>query len=167
FLLTAGHCAYPYNDTSPKLFYRHYGNLPFLIGAMESYSVTPIDVALANPKYVEYFIIGSIEIISTNVHICKSGFSTGITCGYVKSLYAATISEDGLRIGGLITTVYSYLGDSGGSMFQFSYSNYSIPFVYAVGILSGGNHNSYEATTYCEPIRTAFAYGYILVHYPH
>ncbi|CAG8745419.1 8738_t:CDS:1 [Racocetra persica] len=190
FLLTAGHCAYPYNDTSPKLFYRYYSNLAVLIGSMENYMVTPVDVGfikkltvnshirvvpnirniittgVVHPIYVEYLIIGSVDIISAGIHICKSGFVTGITCGYVKSLDAViTIrrgSED--KIGGLITTAYSYYGDSGGPMFQFSYT---IPFVYAVGILIGGRSNSYEAESYCEPIRTAFEYGYTLVHYPH
>ncbi|CAG8718189.1 24938_t:CDS:2, partial [Racocetra persica] len=162
FLLTAGHCAYPYNDTSPKLVYRHYSNLAGLIGSMENYTTTPIDLG-----FIKKLTVNShIKIISTGVHICKSGYTSGITCGYVKSLYA-TITTDEDKIGGLLTTVYSYRGDSGGSMFQFSYSDYSIPFVYAVGILIGGKSNSYEAETYCEPIRTAFEYGYTLVHYPH
>ncbi|CAG8546779.1 9671_t:CDS:1, partial [Racocetra persica] len=191
-LLVAGHCAYPYNDNSPKWFYHYYGDTPVLIGHMENYTLTPNDLgfirktnqshiravpnirnfkfpALANPTYVEYLILGSTKITSTLSHICKSGYVTGISCGHVTSLDASIGSETGDKTGGLLTSAYSVRGDSGGSMFQFRYSNFSIPYVNAVGILASGNldNTPNNSRTYCEPLnKVFFEYGYSLVHHP-
>ncbi|CAG8578883.1 3196_t:CDS:2, partial [Racocetra persica] len=55
FLFTAGHCPYPYNDTS-RLFYRNDRNSPVLIGPMENFTLTPNDIGFirkSNPDIKE------------------------------------------------------------------------------------------------------------------
>ncbi|CAG8685926.1 30722_t:CDS:1, partial [Racocetra persica] len=160
-------------------------NSPVLIGPMDNFTLTPNDIGFirksnpdinvvpnirnirrdgANSRYAEYFIIGSKEITGTGVHICKSGFVTGVTCGRVRSRNANVESPTGRKEGVLVTSTKAVQGDSGGSMIQFSYND-SIPYVNAVGIVASLGNNPYDKATYCEPIRKAFEYGYALTHY--
>ncbi|CAG8719128.1 19388_t:CDS:2, partial [Racocetra persica] len=90
---------------------------------------------VANPRNIEYLIIGSTEIASTNIHVCKSGFVTGVICGHVKALDTTVLSETGPKVGVFLTSIHEVSDDSGGSTFRYSHDDYSIPLVYAVGIL--------------------------------
>ncbi|CAG8826117.1 34677_t:CDS:1, partial [Racocetra persica] len=130
------HCSYPYDDPRPRMFYYGESNIP--IGPMEHYTLAPNDIGfirISNPDnmlkpniqntptgaHIEYFIIGSIEIINSGVHICKAGTATSVTCGRVKALNVNVGSQTGVKVGLIAASVFSGPKDSGGSMFHYVY----------------------------------------------
>ncbi|RIB21468.1 hypothetical protein C2G38_2243921 [Gigaspora rosea] len=141
YIITAGHC---YNDTDPQNnFYllpwnSTLSNLPFL-GSMvfdfiEIYDFGVIHVVdkdvspsfvIRNDdtdQYKELPIIDGAPVSSHGVHICKSGYSSRFTCGYVLGLNGIYAVEDGFTVTWelIITSMYGKYGDSGGSVFSFA-----------------------------------------------
>ena len=88
--------------------------------------------------------------------ICRSGSTTGVFCGTVRSL-GATVSYAEGRVTGLTqTSVCAEPGDSGGSFYSGSQ---------AQGVTSGGSGNCNSGgTTYFQPVNEILsAYGLTLV----
>ncbi|KAF0430804.1 S1 family peptidase [Gigaspora margarita] len=73
-------------------------------------------------QYKELIITNAAPVSSHNVHICKSGYTTHLTCGRVFGLNGIatgyTEKEDDLY-DLIITDFYSAKGDSGGPAFSF------------------------------------------------
>ncbi|RIB20604.1 trypsin-like cysteine/serine peptidase domain-containing protein [Gigaspora rosea] len=156
FYLTAGHC-FANQPLNPAGFVDFY-HLPWYspptydyIGQLEHYSISPYDFGLIhviNPimllsaiiknndyeRYQELFIEDSASVISVGVHLCKSGYTTHVTCGEVTELNAAIVTDFGTKIK-LETIVFdaiSFEGDSGGPV--YSNALHLEPFVTVVGI---------------------------------
>ncbi|KAF0486343.1 hypothetical protein F8M41_022658 [Gigaspora margarita] len=53
------------------------------------------------------------------VHICKSGYTTHFTCGFVKGLNGIFIRKEYISTDLIVTDLYSEPGDSGGSVMSF------------------------------------------------
>ncbi|RIB15459.1 hypothetical protein C2G38_2247602 [Gigaspora rosea] len=152
FIATVGHCyepgfgsyyLYPWNSTTPTA----------LIGNMEFHVLEPIDFGLIRisnesiiqpvpsvrntdyERYRELPINDIISVSSNGAHLCFSGFSSHVRCGYVVALNGFT--SDGEYYNNNIFVVNklpSAQGDSGGPV--FSYKNLS--HVSLNGILMGG-----------------------------
>jgi streptogrisin C len=93
---------------------------------------------------------------ATGASICRSGSTTGVHCGTVRSL-GATVSYSQGRVTGLTqTNVCAEPGDSGGSFYSGSQ---------AQGVTSGGSGDcSSGGTTYFQPVNEILsAYGLTLV----
>ncbi|KAI1772950.1 trypsin-like cysteine/serine peptidase domain-containing protein [Hypoxylon cercidicola] len=93
---------------------------------------------------------------STGSSICRSGSTTGVHCGTVRSLGATVNYAEG-RVTGLTgTNVCAEPGDSGGSFFSGSQ---------AQGVTSGGSGNCASGgTTYFQPVNEILStYGLTLV----
>jgi streptogrisin C len=93
---------------------------------------------------------------ATGASICRSGSTTGVHCGTVRSL-GATVNYSQGRVTGLTqTNVCAEPGDSGGSFYSGSQ---------AQGVTSGGSGDcSSGGTTYFQPVNEILsAYGLTLV----
>ncbi|KAF1915315.1 trypsin-like cysteine/serine peptidase domain-containing protein [Ampelomyces quisqualis] len=93
---------------------------------------------------------------ATGASICRSGSTTGVFCGTVRSL-GATVSYAQGRVTGLTqTSVCAEPGDSGGSFYSGAQ---------AQGVTSGGSGNCNSGgTTYFQPVNEILsAYGLTLV----
>ncbi|MEU1737215.1 S1 family peptidase [Streptosporangium sp. NPDC020145] len=91
---------------------------------------------------------GSIQPItrfgrpSINQELCKTGATTGTTCGTVVSLDVTTNYGDGPVYGLALTTVQAAEGDSGGSVYEGSTG---------VALISGGPEGGGDALVYPLP----------------
>ena len=93
---------------------------------------------------------------ATGASICRSGSTTGVHCGTVRSL-GATVNYSEGRVTGLTqTNVCAEPGDSGGSFYSGAQ---------AQGVTSGGNGNCQSGgTTYFQPVNEILStYGLTLV----
>ncbi|CAG8770426.1 12579_t:CDS:2 [Gigaspora margarita] len=118
---------------------------------LEHYNITPYDFGLIhviNPimllsaiiknndyeRFQELFIEDSASVISAGGSLCKSGYTTHVTCGEVTELNAAIVSEFGseIKLELIVFDAVSYEGDSGGPV--YSKALHLEPFVTAVGI---------------------------------
>ncbi|HEY0639117.1 MAG TPA: S1 family peptidase [Pseudonocardiaceae bacterium] len=152
--LTAGHCTqgipqwwegccgggyygpsiavnFPGNDFG---LIRNDGGLPTNGGRVYLYNGTAQDIWTAANPYV-------------NLYVCKSGSTTGLTCGYVYGVNETVCYAQGC-VGGLArSNAYAAPGDSGGPWFNGGT---------AVGLTSGGG----GGWTYFQPVVPALnAYG--------
>ncbi|WP_162907454.1 S1 family peptidase [Allorhizocola rhizosphaerae] len=95
--------------------------------------------------------------------VCKTGRTTGTTCGFVTRVNVSVTYHDGVVSGLIESSVCAGPGDSGGPL-------YGNDVTYAYGIVSGGN--SFPCGTsgfrsYHQPVREALtAYGLTLVVAP-
>ncbi|KAF0534170.1 hypothetical protein F8M41_010092 [Gigaspora margarita] len=73
-------------------------------------------------QYKELIIINGGPIFSHYSHICKSGFVTHLTCGYVLGFegifYGTEETDQTAQL--IITDMYGLLGDAGGPVFSFA-----------------------------------------------
>ncbi|MGH3437182.1 MAG: S1 family peptidase [Sciscionella sp.] len=92
--------------------------------------------------------ITSVGNATVGEQVCKSGRTTGLTCGTVSALGQTVDYGNGDVVHGLIeTNVYSDHGDSGGALFDGST---------ALGTVSGGD----SSTDFFQPVSAAMnAYG--------
>jgi len=93
---------------------------------------------------------------ATGASVCRSGSTTGVFCGTIRSL-GATVSYAEGRVTGLTqTSVCAERGDSGGSFYSGAQ---------AQGVTSGGSGNCQAGgTTYFQPVNEILsAYGLTLV----
>lgn len=146
YIVTAGHCTQggPYwqgigpsvdssfPGTDYGLIRNDSGDGP---GAVDLYDGTAQPITQAGDAYV-------------GEQVCKSGRTTGLTCGTVTALDQTVNYGNGEVVYGLIETdVYSDHGDSGGALFDGST---------ALGTVSGGD----STTDYFQPVTAALdAYG--------
>ncbi|RIB06006.1 hypothetical protein C2G38_2218136 [Gigaspora rosea] len=128
YIVTTGHC---YDrDTSNKFFHRPWGSRPttYFIGQMVYHSVQNYDFGLiefrgthTDPKsmirnlyssrYRELRIHDTTQVSSHGVHLCKSGLTTHVTCGYVRAFDGIYIDKEGLLTDLIIIDMYYAGGD--------------------------------------------------------
>ncbi|WP_329048297.1 S1 family peptidase [Amycolatopsis sp. NBC_01488] len=146
YIITAGHCTQggpswqgigpsvdsSFPGTDYGLIRNDSGDGP---GAVDLYDGTTQPITQAGDAYV-------------GEQVCKSGRTTGLTCGTVTALDQTVNYGNGDVVYGLIeTNVYSDHGDSGGALFDGST---------ALGTVSGGD----STTDYFQPVTAALnAYG--------
>ncbi|CAG8581086.1 6126_t:CDS:2 [Racocetra persica] len=128
YLLTAGHLVLGENITS-MTFYHISAQLNNLISPVVMNNVIPFDYKL--------LIKDAVDIITPGVHVCKTGYKTGTTCGEVTSRNTVERSESDLVIGVLKLLLFVAAGDSGDSLCH--YREDELPYVDAVGIIKGGD----------------------------
>ncbi|RIB02163.1 hypothetical protein C2G38_2125847 [Gigaspora rosea] len=135
-IVTAGHCYasgeysyYPWGSTNssglligPMIFdlNDHYD---FGIISLNYESVVPT-FSIRNTdadQYTELIITGGAPVSNHNVHICKSGYTTHLTCGRVYGLNGIALGNESevMLYNLIITDFVSDYGDSGGSAFSF------------------------------------------------
>ncbi|RIB27041.1 hypothetical protein C2G38_2240389 [Gigaspora rosea] len=176
FIVIAGHC----NDNFPSLFYVYSFQDEHLIGPMNSRLMGSYDMGFIKKtntnimlrpvirqfdriilRFLQFFIVGSSEITSCGIHICKAGDKTGFSCGYVSAINSISYFDDSVLIRAIVVAnMHSDVGDSGGSMFRYNGLNGQSHLADAVGIFIGGVSGIWAA---CMPINIAFEFGYSLV----
>ncbi|KAF0430803.1 hypothetical protein F8M41_005470 [Gigaspora margarita] len=137
-IVTAGHCYasgdwsyYPWGSTNssgiligPMIFslkdYYDFGIIPLEYGKVApTFSIRNDDA----DQYKELIITGDAPVSSHNVHICKSGYTTHLTCGHVLGLNGIAPglgdTEEFILYDLIIADFDSLFGDSGGSSFSF------------------------------------------------
>ncbi|CAG8615234.1 7861_t:CDS:1 [Cetraspora pellucida] len=155
FIISAGHCFDQSKSNSENLF--HYvpwnQNQPLgLVGSAIFYSLGPHDFLIihvtGNIKplssirntdsilHKQLIISEVVPIYSHGAHICKSGYSTYVTCGYVKGLGATYIIDYTVMTDMIFADMINVPGDSGGCVFTYSQDLNSVNLV---GIISSGN----------------------------
>ncbi|RIB22539.1 hypothetical protein C2G38_2075277 [Gigaspora rosea] len=121
---SVGHCYasgeysyYQWNSTSSSglligpMIYSLNDHYDFGIISLDYENVVPT-FSIRNDDDKELIITGDAPVSSHNVHICKSGYTTHLTCGRV--------SEGGDILYNLIITDFvSYYSDNGGFAFSF------------------------------------------------
>ncbi|CAG8613918.1 15662_t:CDS:1 [Gigaspora margarita] len=176
YVATAGHCA----RNIPPIPTFYLINRNYLIGKMEDYVLERNDVGfiskdgdeitlkpiLRNKFYMEptqyllYYIVDSSDITSRGIHVCKSGYATGFTCGEVLAFDTVYKFDSGKIVNNAITVqLIGNSGDSGGSLYRYHDGDNPSLFVDAVGLYIGGTFNVGAA----EPIDKIFDFGYDLV----
>ncbi|CAG8796444.1 34957_t:CDS:2, partial [Racocetra persica] len=128
------------NTIIGPMHYYHYNITDFGLISYENPEIIPVprirnyDTAL----YPEIFIA---EVLFMNIegsHVCKSGQTTGTTCGELAAIDGVSINSQGIMLYGVLKMrLFAASGDSGGSVFHYvDFSHrYSFPYAYAVGIL--------------------------------
>lgn len=147
YVITAGHC------TQGLPYWQGVGpSIDSSFGQGSDYGIIRNDSSSA-PGVVDLYNgrgqrITSVGGAYVGEQVCKSGQTTGLTCGSVQGLNQTVHYADGTTVYGLIqTNVYSDHGDSGGPLFDGSTG---------LGTVSGGN----SSTTYFQPLAEAMnAYG--------
>jgi streptogrisin C len=142
YVLTAGHCA---RGTTSSYWYRNGGYL----GRITAATTVVSDHAILTNETPSYWIpqpyvwrydgyVSSVRGWSNTVvgsYVCKSGRTTGWTCGTVTAVDVTSTSTGGdTRYGQVQTNLCTKGGDSGGSVLVGNY---------AAGITSGSNSSSY------------------------
>ncbi|CAG8801590.1 12066_t:CDS:1, partial [Racocetra persica] len=73
--------------------------------------------------YSEIPINGVINVFSHGIHLCNSGYTTHLSCGYIKGFDGILIDKDGILTEKLITinvkTKKPGGGNSGGPLFNY------------------------------------------------
>ncbi|CAG8554426.1 5630_t:CDS:2, partial [Gigaspora rosea] len=126
--------------------YRYIGPLtqysfsPYDFGLIEAIcpntSITTIINNFPSRIYRELFIKEVKSITTIGVHVCKSGYTSYATCGFVLNINAKIIGLDvdnntSVKEGMMLTNLYFDEGDSGSPVYQYSKS---LPYVPVVGI---------------------------------
>lgn len=146
YVITAGHCTQglpSWQGIGPSVDSSFGGNDYGLI--RNDSSSAPGAVDLYNGSAQPITSVGSPSV---GEQVCKSGQTTGLTCGTVQALNQTVHYADGTTVSGLIQTdVYCDHGDSGGPLFDGSTG---------LGTVSGGN----TSTEYFQPLAEAVnSYG--------
>ncbi|KAF0515744.1 hypothetical protein F8M41_017279 [Gigaspora margarita] len=164
FLVTAGHC----NDNnhvsrSKKKFFTLQTIKPRLIGKLVFSSVYPHDIPLIDikriskrlrvssgvffentPYYLHELFINNdgIPVSTHGAHLCKSGYTSSVTCGYTESFNGFDMEADSYFREDLIfvSNMETLFGDSGGPVFAFT----NMIRVTINGIVSGRLNSYYE-----------------------
>ncbi|KAF0378370.1 serine protease [Gigaspora margarita] len=169
FIVTAGHCP----ENFPSLFYVYSFQDDHLIGPMNS-RIRPYDMGFIKQtntnimlrpvirqfdhiilRFLQFLIVGSSEITSCGIHICKAGQRTGITCGFVSAFNSVNIVDGRPMMRTITAPINNYPGDSGGPIFRYNDHNAD-----AVGIVVAGFPSHLLASM---PISLAYDLGYSLV----
>ncbi|RIB30747.1 hypothetical protein C2G38_2052952, partial [Gigaspora rosea] len=155
-------------------------NKNYLIGPMEDYVFEQNDLGfiskeaekimlkpilrnkhhMESTQYLLYFIVDSLDITSCGIHVCKSGYVTGFTCGEVLAISTAYKFDSRKIVDNAITVhLTGNAGDSGGSLYRYHDGDNPSLFVDAVGLYIGGTSSVGAA----EPIYKIYDFGYDLV----
>ncbi|CAG8500622.1 16702_t:CDS:2 [Gigaspora rosea] len=153
FIVTAGHCP----DHFPSLFYVYSFQDNHLIGPINSRFIGSYDMDfikktntnimlrpvirqfdMINLRFLQFLIVGSSEITSCGIHICKAGQITGISCGFVSAINSISYFYDRVLIRTIVVAnMPNNDSDSGGSMFRYNGLNGQSNLADAVGIHIG------------------------------
>ncbi|KAF0420286.1 S1 family peptidase [Gigaspora margarita] len=138
YFVTAGHCSKPYN---PTLYLTQWNSKTayFPIGPIVFGNKYPIDVSLVNitgenidprpsirnadSKVNDQLLINKSlpAVYSYGAHLCKSGYTTHVTCGYIRAFDALYINpKREMKPQMIITSMTSNHGDSGGTVFSYT-----------------------------------------------
>ena len=155
FVLTAGHC------TALGGTWNNYANLYIgpSAGAYfpgQDHGVVRVDSGLPQINGV-YLYNGSFQTITgagsayAGLYACKSGSTTGVTCGYVQAVNVTVNYAQGAVYGTDQTTICTQPGDSGGSYFTGAT---------ALGMVSGGTVGGCTSTSrsFFFPVLPALSY---------
>ncbi|KAF0369987.1 serine protease [Gigaspora margarita] len=147
-LATAGHCTVngpyvePPDDMSVDFLYLPWNSYDpeILIGRMSQYSTTAIDKGYIlnendrinavpairnsdNPDFRELPIVGYLPLYTIGAYLCKSGYTTHVTCGVLNSYDAVHRIEMNGTLHDYfdvwVADLLSRPGDSGGPVFKF------------------------------------------------
>ncbi|CAG8757761.1 6548_t:CDS:1, partial [Cetraspora pellucida] len=155
YIVTAGHCSKFGNSA----YYHMPWNSPFSLRSSRSfgqtsiYQIQPYDVALinitANIKptamirntdseiYKELFICDDIAVSTHGAHLCKSGYGSHVTCGYIRAFNAFFLDdEDNFNPQLTITDMSTINRDSGGPIFYYK-QNLRHVSLYGIHIVGG------------------------------
>jgi Alpha-lytic protease prodomain/Trypsin len=143
--VTAGHCL----SSRPSL-YRYVGSTAYLIGSTRSFNYPGRDYGVFNNSYPSYwtpvaavanYAGGSIAVRGSwgnppvGATVCKSGRTTGFTCGTITALNQTVVYSGGYTIYGLTRhNACVEGGDSGGANISSG--------GYALGMTSGASTSS-------------------------
>ncbi|KAF0555235.1 hypothetical protein F8M41_017623 [Gigaspora margarita] len=137
FIITAGHCTKTKFNTIFKLYSWNENTTGPTIGFMLRHQIEPIDIGaifIGSDKYKPSMLIRNTDTIqnkelttydvsvssSYGTHLCKSGRTTHVTCGYVKGLNGFFTDNKKQFNGQLIfTNIFGGKGDSGGPGFSY------------------------------------------------
>ncbi|RIB13700.1 hypothetical protein C2G38_2144402 [Gigaspora rosea] len=137
FIITAGHCTKTKYNTIFKLYSWNENTTGPTIGFMLRHQIEPIDIGaifIGSDKYKVSMLIRNTDTIqnkelttydvsvssSYGTHLCKSGRTTHVTCGYVKGLNGFFTDNKKQFNGQLIfTNIFGGKGDSGGPGFSY------------------------------------------------
>lgn len=155
FVLTAGHCTAlggTWNNWNNQYIGPSVGS--YFPGA--DHGLIRIDSGLPQIRGV-YLYNGSFQTINAagwgyvGLYACKSGSTTGLTCGYVRATNVTVNYAQGPVYGTDQTTICSQPGDSGGSYFTGST---------ALGMVSGGTTSGCNSSfrSYFQPVIPALNY---------
>ncbi|RIB18900.1 trypsin-like cysteine/serine peptidase domain-containing protein [Gigaspora rosea] len=123
YVVTAGHCFLNAPDNLNFYNHRPWNSQDWkrkgsnFVGKAEKYFIEPFDADLI---FVE---VDDILVPSVGAHLCKSGYVTHVSCGYIKSFNGFFIYEFSFGRKFIFDTSESRGGDSGGT--AFSYQNLS------------------------------------------
>ncbi|CAG8750586.1 925_t:CDS:1, partial [Gigaspora rosea] len=145
FIVTARHCL----EIFPPLFYVYSFQDDHLIGPMNSRLIGSYDMGFIKKtntnimlrpvirRFLQFLIVGSSEITSCGIHICKAGQRTGISCGFVSAINSIYNFVDGVLIRAIVVAnMHGNYGDSSGSMFLYNGLNGQSNLADAVGIFN-------------------------------
>ncbi len=153
YVLLAGHCFQPGFDTwinwdGYYLGHRHAASFPGvdygLIRITDPVSQIP-GVYTYNGQF--QWINHAADMIQ-NQYVCKSGATTGVTCGTVLFNDATAYYWEGAVYDLDAAQIYAAGGDSGGSVFAGTA---------ALGLVSGGNVSTSNPLLFVQPVRPAMA----------
>ncbi|KAF0451034.1 S1 family peptidase [Gigaspora margarita] len=153
YIITSGHCFVSFSDVS----YLPWGSRTpaSYIGPIDVDMKYPIDFGLVSldgeeviptfsirndddDQYKELIVIYDTPVSTVGGHICKSGYKTHLSCGYVFGLNGIYVDETGNGDTNLIiTNMHGSGGDSGGAVFSFG-SPQNLHSVVGHGIILGG-----------------------------
>jgi hypothetical protein len=142
--VSAGHCAAIGSSIA--------GYNQVAMGSFSTYRFPGSDYSLArvNSNWTPRGVINNGTRVSgstaaaVGATVCKSGSTTGWTCGVIQAKNQSVRYAEGTVNGMIQTNVHSAAGDSGGSLIAGNQ---------AQGLLSGGN----TTTTYFFPVNTALS----------
>ncbi|RIB24581.1 hypothetical protein C2G38_2031772 [Gigaspora rosea] len=162
YIVTANHCRNDKKGDVTKFFYGAWDEKPTLefVGSMpptgfSSYDFNLIDIsnmsdslkpspAIRNSDSEQFRMLpiyDGIPVSSHGVHLCKSGYSTHVTCGFVKAFDVFSYVRSGIYSSELImTSMLGRKGDSGGP--AFAYSDLGIVILNGIYVAVIGNVNS-------------------------
>jgi len=155
YVLTAGHC------TALGGTWKNYANL-YIGPSVGSYfpgrdhGIIRIDSGLPQIRGV-YLYNGTFQTITgagsgyAGLYACKSGSTTGVTCGYVTATNVTVNYSQGAVYGTDQTTICTQPGDSGGSYFTGAT---------ALGMVSGGTVGGCTSSSrsFFQPVLPALSY---------
>ncbi|KAF0427128.1 serine protease [Gigaspora margarita] len=137
FIIIAGHCTKTKFNTIFKLFSWNENTTGPTIGFMLRHQIEPIDIGaifIGSDKYEPSMLIRNTDTVqnkelitydvsvssSYGTHLCKSGRTTHVTCGYVKGLNGF-FTDNKKQFNGQLTftNIFGEKGDSGGPGFSY------------------------------------------------
>ncbi|CAG8469456.1 4196_t:CDS:1 [Cetraspora pellucida] len=161
-LVTAGHCNGKRFSRSMKKFFTL--DTKNLIGKMIHSSIAPHDIGLIdikkmseylrpstnikndkNASYLELFVTDGVPIFSHGAHLCRSGISSLVSCGYVDAFNGIYVNKDENYQSDLtfVDKMSCTGGDSGGPAFSFSdFLDFSLVNINGIVIVGADNATS-------------------------